>query len=173
MDIYELMEVALSGEQIKDATGINNIVTLSELKHFKTLKQLLGRQKACILLYETSENYGHWCCIFEVSPDLVEFFDPYGFFIDSELKYVPQSFKDKKNLNHTFIIRLLLNSSYKYIEWNNFPLQSQAEGVNTCGRHVILRLLHRDKTLNEYYNMVEGSGMDADKFVTIKTKFIK
>jgi len=173
MNIKKLMSVALSGDQITKATGVTRVVTLSDFKRFTKLSDLLGPQRACVLLYETADNYGHWCCLFEVNENLVEFFDPYGMMIDHELKYIPDKFLKSKSLNHTYITKLLYDSKYGNIEWNNHPLQSKQNGVNTCGRHVIVRLNNRKLKLDEYIEKISKSGYDPDTYVTIVTKNIR
>lgn len=173
-ELKKLMSVALSDKQIKKALNNKcNLVTLNEVKHIKTLSELLGPYKACVFLYETADNYGHWCTIFEVNSNLVEFFDPYGYFIDKQLNYIDTNYKNKKGLGHTFIGKLLYESKYKEIEWNNYPLQKYEDNINTCGRHVIVRLLNRGLTLDEYYNKIKSSGYDGDTYVTLVTKNIK
>lgn len=173
MSIKSLQQYALSEKDIKSA--LNNkvkIVSLSEVKKMKHINELLGPYKACVFLYETKDNYGHWCCIFEVNESLVEFFDPYGMMIDNELKYIPKSYLHKKQLNHTFVGKLLYESHYQNIEWNNYPLQELKKDMNTCGRHVVVRLLNRNLTLDEYYDKIKKSGYDPDTYVTLITKNI-
>jgi hypothetical protein len=169
--LKKLMNVALSGKQIVNAVK-TNLISYSELKHITNIEQILGPYKACVILYESKDRYGHWCVLFEQKPDTIEFMDSYGYFIDSELKYISKNFLKKKGLFHTYLINLLYSSHYKYIEYNNYPMQELKEGINTCGRHVITRLLYRNLKLDDYYQMIKNSGYTADEFVTLKTKNI-
>ncbi len=169
----KLFKYALTDKDI--ASALNNrvkIVSLSEVKNMTNINQLIGPYKACVFLYETENNYGHWCCVLQVNLDTIEFFDPYGMMIDNELKYIPKSFLKKKQLNHTFVGKLLYDSHYNNIEWNNYPLQKLEKDMNTCGRHVLVRLLNRNLTLDEYYNKIKKSGYNPDEYVTLITKNI-
>jgi hypothetical protein len=169
----KLKRVSLSSEDIL-STVRTNLMVYRDIKKATSLKDILGPYKACVILYETtSDNHGHWCVIFEVNKNLIEFFDPYGYMIDSQLKYIDPKYKEKRGLNHTYLIDLLIKSDYNEIEWNNYPFQELKDGINTCGRHCITRLMYRKMRLDDYANMIEGSGMSADDFVTKETYFIE
>ena len=167
----KLMKVALSSEQIKKAVN-TNLLTYNELINYNSLAKVLGAYKSCVILYTTSDNRGHWCLIFEQNPETIEFFDPYGSIIDSQLKYISESYKQKSGFNHTYLIKLILKSKYKYIEYNSYKFQSKGNNINTCGRHVITRLKYRNLNLDDYFKMIKNSGMNGDYFVTIETKNI-
>lgn len=170
--LKNLMKVALSGQQITNTVNAN-LMTYREIKNKTSIDDVLGKNKACVILYETEDYKGHWCCIFEVKPELIEFFDPYGYFIDSQLNHIPESYKQKKGLTHTFLMKLLYYSNYKNIEYNNYPLQQLEKDINTCGRHVIVRLLNRNMKLDDYFNKIRDSGYSPDVYVTLQTKNLK
>ena len=79
----------LSDEDILDMMhDKTNIILYEDLAYAPSLDSILSPYGACVILYQIKPNYGHWCCIFKRTNTLVEFFDPYGMFIDDELKYV-------------------------------------------------------------------------------------
>ena len=165
--ITELMKYALSGSDIVKALHHEtNIMTYKEILDTHNLVTLLGEYGSCVILYETKPGYGHWCCIFEVNPGLIEFFDAYGSMIDETIHHATGELKKIYESNSPKIIELLLRSTYDKIEYNNYPIQKHAKGINTCGRHVVVRLLNRRLPLDFYYHMLQLSGDDYDVTVT-------
>lgn len=142
-----------------------NVMTYEELTKYKTIDQALGVYSALVLLYETHDHYGHWTLVFKYdNGHIIEVFDSYGIFPDDELKFVPTYFKKKKNEDYPYLIKLLYESGYKIV-YNDDKLQEEKKGVNTCGRHVIARLMYRDIDIDDYVRMIKNSGMKPDDFV--------
>src|SRR6185437_15941702 len=75
--------------------GKVKVVPYSHAKHAHNLDELLGPNRAAIILYETEPSYGHWCALFEVSSTMLEFFDSYGGKPDSQLSMVPAHFRQQ------------------------------------------------------------------------------
>lgn len=142
------------------------VMSYDDLVKFKTLDSALGHYKAFVLLYLTSGSYGHWTVCF-MYPDnrTVEFFDSYGYFPDSEMSFIPKDIQKEYKENFPYLCKLLLNSGYKVV-YNNNQLQSKKDGINTCGRHVVSRLMYRDVPIEDYVKMIKNSGKSADDFVT-------
>lgn len=165
-DIKKELNYAMSGNDILEFLGNEcNLLLYRELIG-KSLNEILGPYKACVILYETyKENRGHWCVLFEVEPNLIEMFDPYGHIINSTLKHMNPNLKKKYNIDGSHLIRELIDSKYKYIEYNNYPLQEHKNGISTCGRHCCVRLKNRNLTLDEYYTFMKSFGLNFDKLV--------
>lgn len=145
------MDKSLSGEEVlKICHGKANILKYSDLKKIRRIQDCF-RFGACILLYEYKPNYGHWCCIFE-NQNGIEFFDPYGYIPDDELEFVPSFIKIP------YLTKLLYQSN-RNIEYNADRLQEDKEGINTCGRHVGMRLLLRMVPIDDYVKIF-GSPCD-------------
>lgn len=163
---------SLSGSEIiKALNGKANIIGYSEIKNTHSLKELLGPHKAVVILYEQKENYGHWTCLFEQSPNTIEFFDPYGLVINEQIKFASRTQQDKLGTRHPVLLYLLIKSPYKHIEFNSYPFQEFKQGVNTCGRHVLCRLWFRDLPLNKYVELFKNTnGFNADTMVTLLSK---
>src|SRR5277367_309500 len=87
---------ALSGHDImrllKDKT---NIISYNDLYNINNIDEIL-KFGSCVILYNTAENSGHWCCIL-THKNKIEFFDPYGILIDDEIKpnFMPLEFIKK------------------------------------------------------------------------------
>ena len=90
---------SLSGTEVLDLMDNKcNLVQYSDLHNIKSIDELLGEYKKCVLLYQTSANYGHYCCVWEYN-DTIFFFDSYGGVVDSQLNFVPKDLKDELNWN--------------------------------------------------------------------------
>lgn len=165
---------SFSGDDIlKLVDNKANLMTYSDVAKCNNIEEVLGKNGACIILYETKENYGHWTCIFKVNKNTIEFFDPYGCVLDDELKYISDNFKQKSGTDFPHLTEMLYNSKYKVI-YNDYPLQKYKNDINTCGRHVGFRLQMRKIPLEKYAKVMLKSGfnMSPDDLVTILTMFI-
>lgn len=169
-DFKKMMAYALSSSDITNNLNCK-LVTYREIMKMKTLSEVMGEYKCAVILYEAVKNHGHWCTIFQVSPDLVEFFDPYGHNVNYSLTYADNKFLKDNNIKNSKLIKMLIDSDYKDIEYNNFPIQSTNKGIATCGRHVLIRCKNRNLTLDQYYNKLKGiKEKTGDTFDEIVTK---
>lgn len=118
-------------------------------------------QRAAVFLYRQTENYGHWCCMFEhpTSGELY-IFDSYG--KERPDEYITGTRTKKGPYNSAalgqsapYLLECINNSDYPYVIWNDYPLQYLNPGIQTCGKWCVLRLLNRfatEKEFYEYYN---------------------
>ena len=143
------------------------IIEYSDLYDIESLKDIMI-DKCIVILYRSSDDSAHWCCIFEHDNNDIEFFDPYGTIIDNEIEqikhvnpsYAQQYYHGKR------LIELILKGNYKDIIYNNYKMQELKSNINTCGRHVCCRLLFKDYSLDDYVNMLKmKSGKYLDKKV--------
>lgn len=148
------------------------VMSYDDLVKFDKLDDALGFHKAFVLLYLTSHDYGHWTLCF-MYPDLrtVEFFDSYGYFPDGEFEFIDNDIAREYGENFPYLCKLLLDSGYKVV-YNNHRLQEKKPNINTCGRHVVSRLVYRDVPIDKYVNMIKNSGKTPDEFVTKITNTI-
>jgi len=150
------MNISLSATQVLNLLDNKaNFVQYSDLHKIPTIDELLGQYKKCVLLYQTSRNYGHYVALWEYN-DTIFFFDSYGGIVDSQLKYVPPDLKDELNSNHNYIIRLMYESGKK-VEFNQYQLQSREPDVSTCGRWTVNRLRFPEISINEYHDIFKQS----------------
>ena len=158
----EEISKSLSGTEVLDLLDNKcNLVQYSDVHNIKSIDELLGPHKKCVLLYHTSENYGHWCCVYEYN-DIIFFFDSYGGVVDSQLKFLPRDLKEELNSNHNYLIKLMYDSG-KNVEYNQYEFQSRKMGVNTCGRHSVNRLRFPEISIDDYYQLFK----DASKYMPI------
>jgi len=171
------MDYALSGYDILRILDNNtNIISYNDLYNIENIDDVL-KNGSCVILYNTGDNFGHWCCILtHPEKNKIEFFDPYGILIDDEIRpsFMPLNFikkfykKDKKRLR-----KLIYYSKYNKVEYNNYPLQKRSKNINTCGRHVVTRLIMKDLELEDYANFLYSFKRSPDEVVlSITNKFI-
>src|SRR5665648_14336 len=76
---------------MKAVDGKANLVLYPDIAKYKTIDALLGKHKACIILYITSDDphnvFGHWVTIFKSGPKTLTFFDSYAYIFDSQLAF--------------------------------------------------------------------------------------
>jgi hypothetical protein len=163
---------SFSGEDIhRLCEGKVRVLRYRDLKAARTLSEAMGKHKALILLYETSEGYGHWVAVFEAGPDTIEVFDSYGLMFDDELDFVDPEFR-KQSGQLPFLTRLLMRSGYPNIIFNQERLQRLKSDVNTCGRWCGLRVCLRHLPLREFIALFRKQRMPADWYVTALTIFV-
>jgi hypothetical protein len=167
--ILNAENISLSEEQIISASyGKIKPMAYHELSGIQTASQLFATHNYICVLYETRRNYGHWVLLSRIDDNTVEFFDPYGFRLDSELKYI--SDYHRKELDE-FVPHLTNILKDQKIVSSTRQFQKRAEDVNTCGRHCIQRYRLRDMDLHEYSRFMFASRNDPDYLVTIAEVF--
>ena len=156
---------SLSGTEILDKVKCN-LIQYKDVNKYKSIDELLGPTKKCVILYHTKRDYGHWTALYEYNGTIF-FFDSYGFIPDDELKYLHKDLKAELNSNHRYLTELLYNSN-KPVEYNEYQLQDRKKNVNTCGRWVILRLKYPKISVNDFYDIFKESSkyINNDELIT-------
>ena len=156
----EEINKSLSGREVLNLLDHKcNLVQYSDLHKISTIDELLGQHKKCVLLYQTSHNYGHWCCVWQYN-DTIFFFDSYGSKPDTQLNFIPHDMKTELNSNHNYLIRLMYKSGKK-VEFNQYQFQSRDPEVASCGRWCINRLRFPEISIDEYHTIFK----DASKYI--------
>jgi hypothetical protein len=169
--IKELRKKPFSGEDILNITdNQTKIITYPELYNFKTIDDVFKPYDSVVILYETKPNYGHWVCLLKHG-NKIEFFDPYGFFIDDQLEFINKKFRKQNNEDFPILSKMLLDSKYKIV-YSKAKLQKYSGDISSCGRHVTFRIVMRDLPLNEYVKLLKHNKYDPDMIVTYLTAFL-
>lgn len=173
LDEYE--NIALSDKEVlRLVDGRAKIILYPQFAKMNSIEDALQPYGACFILFLSQPNYGHWCCLFRRGNTL-EFFNPYGGYPDDTLEYIPWKFRDISNQNFTYLTKLLIESPYN-LEYNEHKFQKMKSDIKTCGRHCAVRLMFRDLTLEDYYDMLKKLSkifkMNFDKIVTLLTMYI-
>ena len=165
-------DIPLTGRGILNITddGVD-VLTYEDILKYSTLDALLGQKRAVIILYQTAQNYGHWILLMERQSSTgveVEFFDPYGFKPDEELKYSTFNLTQHRGEAIPHLSYLLSRSLVK-VTINTVQLQGFSRHVNTCGRWCAVRFVYRDLSLTSFIMMFDNKVYTPDWFVSALT----
>ena len=142
-----------------------SLITYPDLNRVDNINDVFDSKGRCILLFLTSSpTAGHWCCMLNKKKG-IEFFDPYG--------EAPE--KQKEGADPALLAQLgerqprlleLLKKSGRPVFYNTYPFQKDTEGVNSCGRHCVVRCLYAPYSLEKYKSIIDSSGLSPDDFVS-------
>lgn len=118
----------------------NDIIKFSELRKYKSIEQLLPKNKSFkIILLEAKPSVGHWMLILRYNKT-IESFNSYGSQFDTELKYIPAEM-NKKLHQDNYYDKLMKDASKRFkVIYSKKKFQAQGDQIQTCGRHTLLRL---------------------------------
>lgn len=182
MFIEHLEEKPLSDADILAITGPDCLVVpYSYLKHVATVHQLFKYHTACILLYKTGPNFGHWVCLtWDPDTDVLYYFDSYGKPIDYWLDRQDQATRDKLGQGvdylRSLVHRALVNGSLNGVSVSTKALQSSDSHVANCGRYAALRALFSYLSNEDFIRMIsdnKGYGTVTDKNVSLLTALLE
>lgn len=165
-------DYALSSNDIRTLVD-TNVISYDELRQINNIKDVM-KNGSVVILYESKEGRGHWVTLKENKEgDTIYFLDSYGMLIDDEFNFINDDFiKTKYDDDRTTLRRLLYNSDYKEIEYNEKQLQSFKEGVNTCGRYAVA-FIYSGLTLDEFvYLLTHDKSKSPDEIVLGITNYL-
>ena len=174
-NLTKSLSKSLSMEEVsKLLNGKVRVITYDEFKKYKTLDDALGKYNAVVILYMSSDNYGHYCLIWknEDEPNTLYFFDPYGTKIDAQLDEISPDVNKLMGQGKKWLSELILkDKKIKNIDYNDIPYQQLKDNIATCGRHCAVRLLARDLSSKQYEKLMKNTkkrtGYSFDEIVTI------
>jgi hypothetical protein len=149
----------LTDADIERHTGLTKIVKYSELDNYKTIEELLPADKsAVIILIEDQFNSGHWVAVMRYGKT-IEYFNSYGAKWDTDWRFINRMMRMILQQNTNEMTRLMdtaKKDGWTTI-WNNHRFQKLGSKIQTCGRHVVLRIemMKMGYTLPEYYDFIK------------------
>jgi len=150
-----------------------NVVRFRDIPKIDKVEDMFINNR-CVLLYETSDNVGHWVGMYhDKHRNRINYFDPYGTFMDDQLNFIDDPFLSCSGQDEKHLLKLLVK--YKGdVHYLNRPLQSMERGINTCGRWVgwYLNVANSDtlENIQEYVEKYMDCEYDSlDNFVTTVT----
>jgi len=152
----------------------SKILKYSDLADYNTIDELLPKPRDFrIILIEDSINKGHWCCILKYDKT-IEWFNPYGIRPDAQKNLLGKMTNIMLGQERDYMTELMQKSKGYKLIYNKKKLQKLKEGINTCGRWIILRIIcMKDMMmdLKDFIKMVsdtkEKSGLPNDALVAI------
>jgi len=156
---------SLSDTDIRKLLGSGiKITTYPDLHKVQQIDELFdNRGRAILFVPQQNEQQGHWTCLIKRGRE-IEFFDPYGEPPDTQKDTISDAQLEKMRMNEPLLHDLLVNNPYKII-YNKVQLQKLENDVNTCGRHVVSRLLFCRQPVASYRERIRKSGLHPDEFV--------
>jgi len=155
----------LTGDEIERLIGKPPVI-YSDLVKYKTLEELLGKERYCIILYQTSsKTNGHFVAITAYDNGIVSYRESYG--------YNPIQVKELCAYDDAmprYIVQLL--APYQ-VEYNTFDFQQKGKGISTCGRWSSIFCRMRNVPLRDLIRMVSTNKSeflsDYDNIATVLT----
>ena len=145
----------LTGDEIQRLIG-KPPITFSDLAKYKSLAEVLGPEKYCIILYQTSSKTdGHFVAITQYDNGVVSYRESYG--------YNPLQVKNLCPYDDPlpgYVVQLLAGHQ---VEYNRFDFQQKNKSVSTCGRWASIFCRMRQVPLR---NVVELITMNKSSFLS-------
>jgi hypothetical protein len=153
--IEDIKAYALSNDDINTIlepdTKIFSYPDFADMNHIDEAFDRLGR---CVFLFLTkSPTSGHWVCMFR-KDNTIEYFSSYGDKPEAERKWLTEEQLEELGQDEPYLFNLLKNSGYK-VFYNTHEYQSDREDINTCGRWCVARLITKDISNLQFYNLVK------------------
>jgi len=164
-----LLETMINDNDFKRYFGDDvskKIIKYSDLNKYSNINQLLPNDTDYrIILTENQPNVGHWCAVLKYK-NIIEWWDSYGVKPDGEFKYIPSSVRNALGQGGNRLSQLLKTKSpNQQVYYNKKRFQSGADGINTCGRWTIARVLSMlcGWELDDFIDKVEEKSAETGK----------
>lgn len=154
----KLESYSLSGNDMRSAIQGIRIVEYPKLATVDDIFDVFDSDGRCVLFFITSEQgvnmVGHWLCIFyDQEQNTINHFDSYGIYPDDEEEYLSKNIGIKLKENGPLLMPLLQKANEEKgtkIFYNNVKIQQMKADVDTCGRYVIARLIHKNLSNQQF-----------------------
>lgn len=172
--LKRLKEYPLGNDDLKQLYPHTKIFTYPELEHMHSIDEAFythpnGVGTAIMLFLTDADNVGHWIGLIKRG-NQIEMYDPYG----NKPEMLEENVGGRMNYKQddTYLREKVQDSGYSLIS-NGDQHQPESNDINTCGRHVVMRLLFADLPLKEYQRKIKElakqNGMSVDTLVTLMT----
>lgn len=175
----ELKNYALGDNDVQEKLPtMTKICLYPELEKVDDIEELMDNKQRMVMLYPLeSPMVGHWVCIFKNKDGDYSYFDPYGEPPEETKKDLPVEKQKELGIYEDILIPLLKKSAEKRgkgVVYSVVPYQKLKPGINTCGRHCVVRLAFHEASDEEYKKildkMKEGTDKTYDDIVSILTE---
>lgn len=170
--LEEVKNYSLSDADIEEVIPDDTVIfKYPELKNVKDINEIFDDHGRAIMLFLTnSDTSGHWTAFLKKGRT-IEFFDPYGVKPDDQKKWLSKDKLEELGQEEDYLTRLLNKAKkdgYKII-YNKYPFQIDRGDINTCGRHILTRLMLKNLSLPNYKKLILSSKVSPDEFVSLFT----
>ena len=152
--IADIKAYALSNDDINEILEPDTkIFTYPEFGKMERIDEAFDKLGRCVFLFLTkSPTSGHWVCMFRKG-DTIEYFSSYGDKPEEERNWLTEEQLEELGQDEPYLYNLLKKSGYK-VYYNTHNYQSDRDDINTCGRWCVARLITKDISNKEFYNLV-------------------
>ncbi len=126
---------------------------------YNTIDELFQNNKAIILLINKGSNLGHFCGLLKKN-NIIEFFGPYGYTINKIINIL--------GINDNILDELFKKSKYTII-YNKYQYEVENNKIETCGLHVIMRIIKYNLSNEEYHKFLKYKNLKPDEIVSLLT----
>jgi hypothetical protein len=172
--ILNAEKVSLSGRDILRLTkNDTKLLPYEDLERYDSLDQLIPFEgDSLTLLYQTTEDYGHWVVLINRGSNKLEFYDPYGLKPDEELKQSDFHLRQHGGEIQPHLTALLDKGGYEVV-YNDKRLQRFLKDINTCGRYTALRVKFKHLSIPQFNSLfLKNKCYNADFWVSALTLFL-
>ena len=153
----------LSDTDVKRIAGRTGLLITKypDLADFENWNEFMSNRAkaAAVLFLVQSESSGHWMAAFNGPDNTAHVWDPLGLPLDKQREVISSEKRSELGEKKAEFARLLATatSSGMTASVNHTEFQEFGPSINTCGRWVGMRILHRNKTDAEFKQLVESS----------------
>ena len=171
--VEEIIEEPMDDSDIRAYYPNAKIMRYSDLKDYKTIQQLLPKDKSYVfLLYQHAPNNGHWVLVMRYG-NTIEYFCSYGSKIDQPLTWTNPKARVMLGEATPYLTNLLNKAKGEFnVIYNPVAYQAKGNDKATCGAHDVMRLsqmLNHGQDLTDYYDYMtrikKESGLSYDELV--------
>ena len=150
----------LSDDDVRRVAGKTGllITRYPELSKYATWDDFMHNQAqaAAVLFLVQSATSGHWMAAFNGPDNTAYVWDPLGLPLDKQRAVLTAEKRSELGEDQAEFARLLASAKAagKKVSVNHTEFQEFAPSVNTCGRWVGMRVLHRNKNDASFRNFV-------------------
>ena len=173
MNFNILESYAMSNSDIFKVIGKSSVIKYPQFGSMSHIDECFDSQGRCVIFFETVSNkVGHWECLYK-DGTTINFFDSYGIGPDVARKYLSKTTQINLKETKPLLTNLIKKSGYDCI-YSGFDYQSWKGNVETCGKHVSIRLLNKDKSNEDYYDYLqsEKDKLNVDTFDEVVEELI-
>lgn len=160
------LDYSLSFSDIKNIYPEAKLIPYSEIIDYDNIFDLIGDTGKCIILYLFTETSGHYVALF-IRGNKISYFDSYGFPPEEAYKFMKREARHL-NQDQPYLFELMHKSGKKF-EYNPYQIQKWESGMNTCGKHCIVRIANDHLTPEQYYKKIskiqQETGLSFDQIV--------
>lgn len=152
----------MSGSQIQNYLPSVNLLRYEDLLHYDKIP--LGKDGLVILYPVSSNNSGHWVCLF-LKNNILHFFDSYGCALGDRPDY-EQKFMSKNYIKNGYTPKMahyltcLLDKSPYPVSYNKYDYQSLKSNVETCGYWCVARLKLQNLSSDQFHDLFKPPNSD-------------